>query len=275
MSTSTAEQVVADTVAAAQHVLGPDIEAIFTLGSLAHGGFAPLVSDVDIAIILGSTGPGTSQRIAEIERIVVARASSTLSARLSLFWADWHTVRTGEGVHSRLGPVDRLDLLDSGHLRLGSDLREPSVRPTPRELVVMSADHILNRFSDDYLEQLTDTQTLLDGGPRAVTKAILFPVRFRYTLRTGRIGLNETSARWYADEDLPGTELALEALRWRNDGISDEETAGRLLETDMATIHAECFAEYARELDSLGELARATALTDRAARVQITSPDAR
>jgi hypothetical protein len=274
MSITPAEQVVADTVGAAQEVLGPDIEAIFTLGSLAHGGFAPLVSDVDVAIILRSTAPETAELIADVQSIVVDKATSSLSARLSLFWADWRGVRTGEGEHGRLGPIDRLDLLDSGHLVLGSDLREPSVRPSHQELVVMSADHMLNRFSDDYLEQLADTQALLDGGARTVTKAILFPVRFMYTLRTGRIGLNDTSAHWYADEELPGSELALQALRWRNDGISDDELAFRMLETDLATIHAECFGEYAKELDTLREPRRAAALADRAARVHIASPDA-
>ena len=44
--------------------------------------------------------------------------------------------------------------------------------------------------------------------------AIRFPVRFIYTLRTGRIGLNEDSARWYAAEGLPGSALALKALEW-------------------------------------------------------------
>jgi hypothetical protein len=269
MSTATADQVIADTVQAAQAVLGAEIEAIFVLGSLAHGGFAPLVSDVDVAIIVAATAPSTAEQMARVQSLVVNKGSSPLSERLSVFWADWHAVRTGDGGHSRLGPVDRLDLLDSGHLLLGSDLREPSVRPSPRELVVMSADHILNKFTDAYLQRLRDTGALLAGGPRAVTKAILFPVRFMYTLRTGRIGLNDNSARWYAAEDLPGGALALKALEWRNDGIADAELAGEMLDGQLDAIHGECFAAYARELEDLGEAGRAAALTKRAASVQI------
>ena len=274
MSTATAEQVIADTVEAAQAVLGSEIEAIFTLGSLAHGGFAPLVSDVDVAIIVGATAPGTAEQMARVQTLVVDKASSPLSQRLSVFWADWHTVRTGDGAHSRLGPVDRLDLLDSGRLLLGSDLREPSVRPSHEELVVMSADHILNKFTDAYLERLRDTRGLLAGGPRAVTKAILFPVRFMYTLRTGRIGLNDNSARWYAAEDLPGGALALKALEWRNDGIADAELAGEMLGAELDAIHGECFAGYAKELEDLGEANRAAALAKRAASVQVAYPHA-
>src|ERR1700691_2471942 len=275
MSTATAEQVIAETVEAAEAVLGGEIEAIFVLGSLAHGGFAPLVSDVDVAIIVRATAPGTAEQMESVQTLVVDRASSPLSERLSVFWADWHTVRTGKGAHSRLGPIDRLDLLDSGRLLLGSDRREPSIRPSHRELVVMSADHILNKFTDAYLERTRDTRGLLAGGPRAVTKAILFPVRFMYTLRTGRIGLNDSYAGWYATEGLPGGALALKALEWRNDGIADAELAARMLGADLDRIHGECFAGYANELEDLGEADRAAALVKRAASVQIADPQAR
>jgi hypothetical protein len=273
MSTATADQVIADTVEAAQAVLGAEIEAIFTLGSLAHGGFAPLVSDVDVAIIVRSAAPATAEQIARVQRRVVETASSPLSHRLSVFWADWEAVRTGKSANCRLGPVDRLDLLDSGRLLLGSDLREPSVRPTHRELVVMSADHMLDKFTDDYLARLLDTHALVAGGPRAVTKAILFPVRFMYTLRTARIGLNNDAARWYAAEGLPGRALALKALEWRNDGIAHADFVRQLLEANLATIHAQCFSAYTEKLDDLGEEKRASALRERAARVDEAIPD--
>src|ERR1700761_9004430 len=121
MITGTADKVVDDTVEAARAVFGDEIEAIFTLGSLAHGGFSSLVSDVDVAIILGSTTPDTAERIAAVQGLVVDVASSPLSERLSLFWGDWQAVRTGEGADFRLGPVDRLDLLDCGRLLQGTD----------------------------------------------------------------------------------------------------------------------------------------------------------
>ena len=93
-----------------------------------------------------------------------------------------------------------------------------------------------------------------------MTKAILFPVRFMHTLKTGRIGLNDGSAHWYAAEGLPGSALALKALEWRNDGIGDVELAVQLLDAELATLHAECLAEYAKDLDGLGERHRAAAL---------------
>jgi hypothetical protein len=273
MTTVTADQVVADTVEAARVVFGAEIEAIYTLGSLAHGGFAPLVSDVDVAIVLRSVSADTAGQIARLQRLVIEKESSPLSGRLSVFWGDWQAVRTGEGDHFRLGPVDRLDLLESGQLLLGSDLREPSVRPADTDLVLMSADAMLNKFTEDYLEELADSPALVADGPRALTKAILFPVRFMYTLGTGDIGLNDTSARWYASEGLPGSMLALKALEWRNEGISDVELAVQMLDADLATLHAVSLTEYASHLDGLGETSRAAALAERAGFVHVAVPD--
>jgi predicted nucleotidyltransferase len=275
MITATADKVVDDTVEAARAVFGDEIEAIFTLGSLAHGGFAPLVSDVDVAIILGSTTRNTPERIATVQSLVVDKASSPLSERLSLFWADWDAVRTGRGENFRLGPVDRLDLLDSGHLLLGTDLREPGVRPTQEELLLMSADLILTKFTVEYLEALRDTQALVAGGVRAVTKAILFPVRFIYTLRTGRIGLNDRSALWYGSEGLPGSALALKALEWRSDGLGDLDLVVRMLDVDLGTLHAACMDEYAGELARLGKAHRAVAMAERAGAVDVAVADGR
>lgn len=273
MTTVTAEQVVADTVEAAKAVFGAEIEAIYTLGSLAHGGFAPLVSDIDIAIVLSETGTETAPRIFAVQNLVVSKGSNPLSDRLSIFWGDWRAVRIGEGEHFRLGPVDRLDLLDCGHLLQGDDLREPSVRPTPEDLIVMSADMILGKFTAGYLEGLSDSATLVASGPRALTKAVLFPVRFLYTLATGCIGLNDGSARWYADEELPGATLALKALEWRHEGVDDAEAAVQMLDVQLPILHAECLTEYAKNLEALGETARAAALAERIGHVQVAVPD--
>ena len=275
MMTGSADQVLADTVEAAQAVLGAEIEAIYTLGSLAHGGFAPLVSDVDIAIVLGSTSLDTADQIASVQNLVLEKASGPLSERLSVFWGDWQTVRTGEGEYHRLGPVDRLDLLDSGFLIAGVDLREPSVRPSPADLVLMSADLMLSKFTERYLEALLDPAALVAGGVQLLTKTVLFPVRFMYTLGTGRIGFNDSAARWYAAEGLPGGALALKALEWRTDGVDDPELAIALLDADLATLHAECLLEYAKHLDDLGEAPRSAALAQRSTCIQVAVADAR
>ena len=50
--TDQGEAVLAQAVAAYQAALGPRLVAGYALGSLAHGGFSPLVSDVDLGLIL-------------------------------------------------------------------------------------------------------------------------------------------------------------------------------------------------------------------------------
>ena len=50
--TEQGEAVLAQALAAYQAALGSRLVAAYALGSLAHGGFSPLVSDVDLGLIL-------------------------------------------------------------------------------------------------------------------------------------------------------------------------------------------------------------------------------
>ena len=52
ISAAQGEAVLAEAVSASRHALGPRLVAAYALGSLAHGGFSPLVSDVDLGLIL-------------------------------------------------------------------------------------------------------------------------------------------------------------------------------------------------------------------------------
>src|SRR5260221_8095208 len=50
--TDQGEAVLAHAVAAYEKALGPRLVACYALGSLAHGGFSPLVRDVDPGLVL-------------------------------------------------------------------------------------------------------------------------------------------------------------------------------------------------------------------------------
>lgn len=58
----------------------------YVLGSLAHGGFAPLVSDVDIALIIQD--PIIQKDTVDITQIIdnVKSTNLLLANRLSIFW---------------------------------------------------------------------------------------------------------------------------------------------------------------------------------------------
>jgi predicted nucleotidyltransferase len=46
------QAVLAEAVSAYRQALGERLVAAYALGSLAHGGFSPLVSDVDLCVVL-------------------------------------------------------------------------------------------------------------------------------------------------------------------------------------------------------------------------------
>ncbi|WP_051341732.1 hypothetical protein [Pseudonocardia spinosispora] len=244
------EAVLAAAVDAAVEVFGDDLDAAFALGSLAHGGFAPLVSDVDIAFVLRGLRPDSAERIARVgER---ARTGSPLARRLSIFWTDWAGVR-GEGWNGgRLPQVDRLDLVDSGRLLHGVDRRGTVVRPGHEDLVLDAARFAVSSFDADYLGGLRAPGRLLALGVRSVTKSVLFPVRFLYTLHTGRLGLNEHAASWYRQDGRPGEPLVSAASRWRLIGVDDDVAAPELLDRHLGGIYRELFTEYADDLAARG-----------------------
>jgi hypothetical protein len=73
--------------------LGERLLAAYALGSLAHGGFSPLVSDIDLAVILADpvqpNDGDTIGAVAETQK----RAGSALAERLSVFWGTPLTLR--------------------------------------------------------------------------------------------------------------------------------------------------------------------------------------
>src|SRR5690349_8024989 len=102
-------------VAAYRAALGSRLIAGYALGSLAHGGFSPLVSDVDLGLILDDpVRPEDRMAIDTVSRSVRA-GGSALEQRLSVFWGTPATLR-GQSRGGRFPPLDRLDLLEYGRL---------------------------------------------------------------------------------------------------------------------------------------------------------------
>src|ERR1043165_6806840 len=102
-----------DAVAAYRTAFGDRLLAAYALGSLAHGGFSELVSDVDLGLILSEPvlpgDPDTIPAIAGHGR----RKGSPLPQGLSVFWGTPATL-AGDREGGRFPPLDRLDLLESG-----------------------------------------------------------------------------------------------------------------------------------------------------------------
>jgi hypothetical protein len=109
------EAILREATGAYADAFGDRLLAAFALGSLAHGGFSPLVSDVDLGLILRD--PLRADDESRVAAVADRRRAggSELHQRLSVFWGTRATL-TGEREGGRSPPLDRLDLLQHGRL---------------------------------------------------------------------------------------------------------------------------------------------------------------
>ena len=267
------ESVLGHAVEAYRAALGDRLLAAYALGSLAHGGFSELVSDVDLGLIvcdpLQPDDSDTIQAVAEAEK---ARGSA-LQSRLSVFWGTPSTL-SGKQVGGRFPALDRLDLLESGRLIAGCDIARRNLpRPSSRELIVTGAE-----FALDYLAgvrspasaqgaslgsmrlaggaavaEIRTPELLVRRGVRRVTKLVLFPVRFLYTATTGRVGTNDSAVDHYLEsEQSPSAELVVAARSWRTGVPFDEHPAARLLSDQLVPLYIHYIDDHIARLGALG-----------------------
>src|SRR5580693_4588265 len=116
------EAVLAQALAAYQVALGSRLIAAYALGSLAHGGFSPLVSDVDLGLILADPYRMKDRLTVRAVSKAARAGGSALHERLSVFWGTPSTLQ-GRSSHGRFPPLDRLDLLEHGRLLAGTEAR--------------------------------------------------------------------------------------------------------------------------------------------------------
>jgi hypothetical protein len=265
------EAVLAQAVAAYREALGARLAAGYALGSLAHGGFSPLVSDVDLGLILRDPlQPADRLRIRSVAAAVRAGRAG-LADRLSVFWGTPASL-AGQARGGRFPPLDRLDLLDSGRLLTGHDARAGLPRPAPAELLIAGAEFALGRldgaasapgalrgwvrwhpYRDDALDDIRTPSRLVASGPRRLTKVVLFPVRFLFTAQTGRVATNDLAVGHYlAGGPAPAAELVAAALAWRHGPPSDEAAAAALLGRQLIPLYLHYIDDHVLRLLALG-----------------------
>lgn len=266
------ETVLAEAVAAYQVALGDRLLAAYALGSLAHGGFSALVSDVDLGLIVSDPiGPADAATVARVAGAEKAKRSE-LHARLSVFWGTPATL-TGDRDGGRFPPLDRLDLLESGRLLAGSDaVRRSLPRPDTSELIVAGSEFALDYLAGvraprpaadgalasiglarhDAVAEILEPERLLKQGVRRVTKLTLFPVRFLYTATTGRVGTNDAAVeRYLEDRRAPSRELVAAARAWRAGDALDDAVALELLAAEMVPLYLKYVDDHIARLDAL------------------------
>lgn len=264
------EAVLVRAVSAYRATLGSRLIAGYALGSLAHGGFSALVSDVDLGLVLDDpVAVKDRMTIRAVARSVQA-GGSDLDQRLSVFWGTPATL-AGQRRGGRFPPLDRLDLLEYGRLLTGRDVRLAAARPDRGELLVAGAEFALGylggaaglpdrlrgwarprRPGGTVLAEIRAPSRLVSRGPRRLTKIVLFPVRFLFTAETGRVGTNTLAAEHYlATASQPAAALVSAALAWRLEPPSaDEATA--LVRRELVPLHVQFIDDHIARLDAIG-----------------------
>jgi hypothetical protein len=268
-------------VARYRAVLGTRLVAAYALGSLAHGGFSPLVSDVDLGLVLADpiepSDPPTIGAVAE----AVKAGGTALHERLSVFWGSPETL-AGRAPGGRFPPLDRLDLLENGLLLDGEECRQGLTGPDPAELLVEGAEFALDFLGpghepggpagatlgsltpagDEVIEEVRQPELLMKQGARHLTKIILFPVRFLYTAATGRVGTNHAAVDYYlANPEAVAPALVAAGLHWRTVPPDDQPAAVALLERELRLLYLEYIDDHTTRLEDAGRTDLATAFT--------------
>lgn len=246
------EDVLHDVVRLATRALDERLVAGFALGSLAHGGFSPLVSDVDVALILADPARSSDHDVVLGVADEVRGLGSALHSRVSVFWGTPQFLRDGTGP-GRFPPLDRLCLFEHGRLLTGADVRHDLPPPSQSELLVAGARFALDLLADNVIGLAPDPAELLSTGVRWTTKTVLFPVRFLFTADTGREGTNDAAVQHYsAQHHGPAADLVAAAFEWRS-SPPDSEAATALLQNGFVALYDGYLDDHIRRLQSVGE----------------------
>jgi len=267
------EAVLAEAASVYRQALGERLVGAYALGSLAHGGFSPLVSDVDLGLVLADPlRPSDRETIERIAEALKAQGS-VLHERLSVFWGTPSTL-AGRQTGGRFPPLDRLDLIQHGLLLEGEDIRHDLPQPSRTDVLVAGAEFALDYLAgiiragrlggqaesslrpsqDDAVEQIHRPEVLLARGVRHVTKTVLFPVRFLYSAETGLVGTNHSAAEHYlAAEQPPAANLVAAALTWRTTP-PDRAQATALLAQELIPLYLQYIDDHTARLTALGRV---------------------
>jgi predicted nucleotidyltransferase len=255
------EDVLQDVVRAASDSLGERLVAAYAMGSLAHGGFSPSVSDVDAGLILADPIQESDADAVVAVAEHVRSIGSPLHERVSVFWGTAESF-AGHADGGRFPPLDRLCLLEHGRLLTGSDVRSGLTAPTQTELLVAGARFALELLADDVVACAHQPDRFVEGGIRWTTKLVLFPARFVLTAQTGREGTNEAAVQHYSElSGAPGAALVRAAFDWRTNPPTIEHALAMLAD-DFVPLYDYYLTDYTARLESIGESELAAGFND-------------
>ncbi len=239
----------------AQKILGHQSISVYLMGSLARGGFSQMASDIDIGIILsGVLQDDTASTIEAIQSGVVKNYPQ-IKNNVSIFWGNIDSIN-GIADNGRYPPFDRLDLIDHGMLLAGVEVRDKLIRPTQEALEIASVE-----FAIDYLAnaernaEFLDCQRITNKGVVYVTKTILFPARFIYLAKTGKIAGNDVSYHYYIDHfSGDDAKLVESAYQWRLHSLPDNQAlVTQTMDKGLTKLYHHFISIYVERMDLYGQ----------------------
>lgn len=176
--------------------LGDTVVEVFKLGSLAHGGFSRLYSDIDVGVLLDGAAPPErmSGLIAEAKTL-----DPEYGQRLSVFWGN------PECAWGRLPVIDRLDMLDHG-VPLLYGVKANFRRPTKEEIHQEQLQSI-ERSWKSRLPELSSLTHLEPKDHKPYIRAILYAARLIYTWDHLAVDSNDRAVEYLHQVQPPGLDL--------------------------------------------------------------------
>lgn len=176
--------------------LGSVLVEIYKLGSLAHGGFSNIYSDIDVGLLLNSDRPPErmSELIGEAKLL-----DAKYGKKLSVFWGN------PEFRWGRLPNLDRLDLLDHG-VPLLTGHRAEFPRPAKDEI----RDELLRSIEKSWKPKLPELSGLTELAPenrKPYIRAILYAARLIYSWDNLAMDSNDRAVEYLHQVQPSGLDL--------------------------------------------------------------------
>jgi len=202
--------------------LGSSLVEAYKLGSLAHGGFSNIYSDIDVGLLLNCSEPpdGMADLIAAAKSL-----DSEYGKKLSVFWG------TPEQTWGRLPYLDRLDMLDHG-LPLLKHHKAQFRRPAKNEI----RDELLRSIERSWKPRLPELNALTELTPelrKPYIRAILYAARLIYSWDKLAMDSNDRAVAYLHEIQPSGLDLQPidMALACRREKCSADEVFA--LHTDL------------------------------------------
>ena len=238
-----------------QSCFGERFVAGYAMGSLARGGFSPLVSDVDFGLILSGPLSSVDHRTVDEVQATAVHRQWTLADRLSIFWGSRESLR-GEALGGRFPAFDRLDLLDHATLLAGQESRTGLPRPALEILEVEGFEFALDYLATpSRIAEFHAPRNIIVQGPLHLSKTVLYPPRFLFTSATGQVAGNDSATEYYLTHfEGPDAELVADTFRWRsrNEAPADEGKTLVLLEHGLLPLYAVFLRRYRHRMQVHG-----------------------